>query len=160
MIEIITKNAVDLINEAKDGIDAFIHGCNCFHFMGSGVAKDIKANFPLAYEADLRTIKGDTTKLGHFSIYSHDVSYADREDSYFGNLEIVNAYTQYHYGKLHKAFDYENFSQLCDKLDDRYYGLLVGMPWIGCGLGKADKNRIYEILYKHMSNCSIIICEL
>ena len=56
----------DIIGLAKNGIfNVIIHGANCQNTMGSGVAKQIKEHFPGAYDADLRTTKGDREKLGH-----------------------------------------------------------------------------------------------
>ena len=55
----------DLIQKAKDGeFDLIVHGCNCFCTMGAGIAKQIKKNFPQAFEEDLKTEKGDHGKLG------------------------------------------------------------------------------------------------
>jgi len=58
----------DLIKLALEGkFDVIIHGCNCFCTMGAGIAKDIKSEFPEAYEADLKTEKGNKDKLGTYS---------------------------------------------------------------------------------------------
>ena len=76
----------DLIALALAGeFDVIIHGCNCQHTMGAGIAKQIKAHFPAAYAADCATPKG-ASKLGQTSSAQAD-----------GNghpLVIVNAYTQ------------------------------------------------------------------
>lgn len=61
---IIEKNA-NLLEESLDGI---IHSANCFHIMGGGIALRIRNKFPEAYEADCKTIKGDRSKLGTFSV--------------------------------------------------------------------------------------------
>ena len=58
----------DLVKLAIKGeFDLIIHGCNCFCTMGAGIAKTIKQKFPEAYEADLKTEKGDKAKLGTIS---------------------------------------------------------------------------------------------
>ena len=73
----------DLVKMAVDGkFDAIFHGCNCFHTMGSGIAKQIRVVFPEAYEADLATQHADVSKLGTVSI-------AGTGDG----LAIVNCYT-------------------------------------------------------------------
>jgi len=50
--------------------DVIIHGCNCQCTMGAGIAKQIKAQFPEAYKADLRTVKGAEEKLGPVNTYA------------------------------------------------------------------------------------------
>lgn len=58
----------DLLNFALDGrFDVIAHGCNCQCAMGKGIALSIKQQFPEAYDADLRTPKGDRAKLGTIS---------------------------------------------------------------------------------------------
>ena len=67
----------DLIDLALQGkFDVIIHGCNCFHKMGSGLAPKIRAVFPCAWQADLQTEFGSKDKLGTISygIYKGDHS--------------------------------------------------------------------------------------
>lgn len=50
----------DLIALALEGeFSVIVHGCNCQCAMGKGIAKTIKTRFPEAYQADLKTKKGD-----------------------------------------------------------------------------------------------------
>lgn len=60
----ITEVEANLLEYPVDGI---IHQANCFHIMGGGIAARIKAKFPEAYEADLKTPSGDENKMGTFS---------------------------------------------------------------------------------------------
>lgn len=53
----------DLISLFKSGDGHLIHGCNCFHTMGKGVAKQIAREFPQALEADKMTMHGCLSKL-------------------------------------------------------------------------------------------------
>jgi O-acetyl-ADP-ribose deacetylase (regulator of RNase III) len=58
----------DLIKLAKQQkFNVICHGSNCFCTFGAGIAKQIKQEFPEAYEADLKTNKGDKSKLGWYS---------------------------------------------------------------------------------------------
>ena len=78
----------DLIKLALEGeFDLIVHGCNCFCTMGAGIAKKIKEFFPEAYEADLKTEKGSSDKIG--SISSVTVTRGN------SNITVVNGYTQY-----------------------------------------------------------------
>ena len=55
----------DLIQLALAGsFDVIVHGCNCQCAMGKGIALAIKQQFPEAYDADQRTVRGDPDKLG------------------------------------------------------------------------------------------------
>ena len=50
----------DLIKFALEGnFDIIVHGCNCFHNMGGGIAKQIKQVFPAAYLEDKKSRFGD-----------------------------------------------------------------------------------------------------
>lgn len=113
-----------------------VHGCNCFNTMGSGIAKQIKKLFPNAYDEDQKTQKGDRTKLGRFS------SALCADDS----VVIVNAYTQYRYGrdKVHVNYDALRtaMSRICVDLPD----VPIAMPKIGCGLAGGDWEKVSEIL--------------
>ena len=89
----------DLIKLALKGdFDVIVHGCNCFCTMGAGIAKAIKSTFPTAYQADLKTVKGDRSKLGSYSM-------ATIENNGH-KITVVNAYTQYHYGGPGNKADY------------------------------------------------------
>ena len=58
----------NLLEMAKNGeFDIIIHGCNCLHTMGAGIAKYIKQDFPEAFQADKKTKYADKQKLGTFS---------------------------------------------------------------------------------------------
>lgn len=90
----------DLIKLALKGdFDVIVHGCNCFCTMGAGIALTIKSTFPDAYQADLKTSKGDRSKLGSYSTAT--------VQNKCHEITVVNAYTQYHYSGPGKKADYE-----------------------------------------------------
>lgn len=130
----------DLIHLAKNGtFDVIIHGCNCFNNMGVGIAKQIKQEFPEAYNADLATKKGDKKKLG---------SYTTATIPKYNNLIVINAYTQYHYGggKNQIQADYAAIQNVFNLLKVKYSGLKFGYPKIGAGHAKGDWNIISNII--------------
>jgi O-acetyl-ADP-ribose deacetylase (regulator of RNase III) len=109
----------DLIEMALEHqFDVIAHGSNCFCNMGAGIAKQIKQTFPDAFFADCKTIKGDKSKLGNISVaYQHGVT-------------IVNAYTQYSYGKgLHA--DYNAIRSCMKHIKKQFSGKAIGLPLIG-----------------------------
>lgn len=135
----------DLIRKAKDGeFDVIIHCCNCFHTMGTGIAKQIKETFPIAYIVDCKTIYGSKDKLGHYSLAKHI------EDN--KELLIINAYAQYKYGRLRKQLDYRALDSIFSKLsinipkDKR-----IGSYKLGCNNAGGDWNIVKNIISRHMS---------
>ena len=60
----------DLIEMSYNGeFDAIVHGANCRHRMGSGIARQIAEVYPDATQADIElTDFGDYLKLGTFSM--------------------------------------------------------------------------------------------
>ena len=90
----------DLLHLAlTNHFDVIVHGCNCQHTMGKGIALSIKQQFPEAYEADLRTPKADPSKLGTIS-----TAEIHRPPARF---TVVNAYTQFHYRGEGTLADYD-----------------------------------------------------
>jgi O-acetyl-ADP-ribose deacetylase (regulator of RNase III) len=140
----------DLIELTKNGeFDVIVHGCNCFHTMGGGIAAHIKKEFPSAYEADLKSPKGEKLKLGSFT-------YASPEDY---NFLIVNAYTQFDYSH-NKPFDYDAFETFLYSFESflklhfesngfssRLQKIRVGFPRIGCGLAGGNWPEVSGMLY-------------
>ena len=128
----------DLVKLALDGeFDVIIHGCNCHHIMGAGIALEIKNTFPEAWKADLATINGDNLKLGTIS------QSTTLEDS--GKLlTIVNAYTQYGVGG-NKPFNPEALVLALRQVRAFHHDKRIGFPAIGSGLGGGDWNEIFPI---------------
>ena len=134
----------DLIALAKAGqFDVIVHGCNCFCTMGSGVARAIRQTFPAVYEADRKTKKGDINKLGtceyiHCSIPGSEVT-------------VVNAYTQYNFGKTKRQYvDYDAVRKCFKCIKENCSSYRIGFPLIGAGLGGGDWNIISKIIEEEL----------
>ncbi len=135
MINKIVKG--DLVQMFKDKkFDVIIHGCNCFNTMGSGIAKQIKTEFPGAYKEDCKTQAGEHKKLGLCTVYKYET----------GQF-IVNAYTQYEYGGNHPLCYPAVYSvfNLLNK-EERLHNLRIGIPKIGAGLGGGDWEYIKDMI--------------
>ena len=142
----------DLIAMAQGGeFDVIAHGCNCQCAMGAGIAKTIKATFPEAYEADLRTEKGDRGKLGTCSLAECS---ADT-----GSVVVVNAYTQFHYRGRGKKVDYDAIRGCMAWIADRYSGRRIGLPKIGAGLGGGDWATIEAIIAEELEGEDVTVVE-
>ncbi|NMC58330.1 MAG: phosphatase [Candidatus Methanofastidiosa archaeon] len=145
----------NLITLAKEGhFDMIVHGCNCFCTMGSGIAKEIRQEFPGAYAADCKTIKGDRNKLGAFTYYDvvgDEVAF-----------RIINAYTQYNYGREENVIyvDYNAVTNVFKKLNDLYPRYRIGLPKIGAGLAGGDWDKIKNIISETLTDMDVTIVYL
>lgn len=134
----------DLIKLALTGkFDVIVHGCNCFCTMGAGIAKTIKQKFPAAYQADLKTMKGDKEKLGK-------ISYAVIELTN-GKLVVVNGYTQYDWKGRGTKADYKAIRQVFKTIKQDFSGLRIGYPAIGAGLAGGDWSVIAQIIKEELA---------
>lgn len=129
----------NLIQMANNGeFDVIIHGSNCFNTMGSGIARFIREEYPEAYEADCKTIAGDRSKIGMFT--HADVVRNGHK------ITIINAYTQYEFGKGKDHFEYDAFPSLLESIKEKYGDKRIGLPLIGCGLAGGDEVRILKMI--------------
>lgn len=141
----------DLLQLAKNGyFDIIVHGCNCFHTMGAGIARQVKNIFPEAYLVDVsETMKGDKKKLG-------TISYVNLKNTFGNPLVIVNGYTQYSIYKNEKriAVDYGAIRSVFEIIREHFLidnpKLKIGFPRIGAGLAGGDWNRISKIIDKEL----------
>lgn len=136
----------DLLQLARAGaFDVIVHGCNCFHTMGAGIAKPIKDAFPEAFEADQATPHGARDKLGTIS-----VAEVTRGAIHF---HVVNAYTQYHYRGGGRKTDYGAIQSCFEAIAERFPGAHIGYPYIGAGLGGGDWEVIKPIIDTALADC-------
>jgi len=126
-------NLLTLANQCN--YDVVIHGCNCHCLMGGGIARQIKEIFPQAYQADLKTIKGDRSKLGNFSSAIIDDKFT-----------IINAYTQYNISNVRVSVDYEAIKGVMKKVKQQFSGMRIAYPKIGAGLAGGNWNVISKII--------------
>lgn len=133
------------INNQKTVI---LHGCNCFHTMGSGIAKYLKNKFHQVYTADItQTIRGDRKKLGTFST-------AVISD----NLHILNCYTQYYYGRDNRLYaEYEAIEKCMDTVAERYSTWEIRLPKIGCGLAGGNWIVVEKIVDKTLGKFNALV---
>lgn len=145
----------DLVDLALKGeFDIIVHGANCQHTMGSGVAKAIREAFPEAYEADLATPNG-RSKLGTIS-----VAEVTRNGHAF---LVVNAYTQDHFGTDRRHVDYIAVMSAMSAVKDlaeEMHPVRIGYPKIGAGLGGGDWAVISAIIDEELEGEDHILVEL
>lgn len=129
----------DVLNSEANLI---IHQANCQHAMFSGIAAQIRKQFPEAVEADLKTIKGDEKKLGTFS-------FAKTKN---GKM-IVNMYSQFDVASPEKprATNYEAMALALEKvkaaLEKSPNKYIIGIPaLIGSDRGGGDWRVVKAII--------------
>jgi O-acetyl-ADP-ribose deacetylase (regulator of RNase III) len=148
---IIEQNA-DLLDFPLQGI---IHSANCFHTMGSGIAKRIREKYPEAFDADLKSgTKGDSHRLGSYS-----VAHCLKEDKY-----VFNLYGQYNFGAMARFTSYDAIDRGLRKIESyarENHLSTLGLPKnMGCMRGGGSwpiVRAIIEDVFKD-SSVELYIC--
>tara|TARA_R110000868_G_scaffold248084_3_gene504468 strand:+ start:185 stop:664 length:480 start_codon:yes stop_codon:yes gene_type:complete len=140
MIEEINGDLLKLFNKKK--FDAIVHGANCFHTMGAGIAKGI-SRYIAAVVADKDTITHDPHKLGTISV---------GKISKKGH--IINAYTQFYPGP---HFEYTAFISCLQIINIKYRGKHIGIPQIGCGIGGGDWYTVKKLIQMYLTDVNVTI---
>jgi O-acetyl-ADP-ribose deacetylase (regulator of RNase III) len=143
-------------------VDVIAHQANCFHTMGSGIARAIRENFPEAYEADCKTIKGDRNKMGTYSSAKVVTENPNPQLKY-----IANVYSQFDFGRDKRYTNYEAVANGLESLRNNLIkkgrdGFVVGLPWkYGCNIAGGDWDVVYAIVKSIFKESSInaIICK-
>ena len=149
----------DLIELAKEGkFDVIAHGCNCMSTMGAGIAPQMAKAFGCD-RFDMERRGRNINKLGNIDystlVLGEDAMLNTGKNQY---LTVVNAYTQYNYGRNHSdgvsnPFDYEAFTMCMRKMNTVFKGKHIGLPKIGAGLAGGDWEKIEQII-----NCELYLC--
>jgi len=147
---------------AQKDLSHIVHQANLYRTFGSGIAKEVKARFPYAFQVDQITGHGDRSKLGWFTVG------CPPEGS--GLPFVVNLYSQAgisatqrttHYAAMGKAlFDLEEILSPGDPEDPIY---VVGIPHgLGCGLAGGDWKIVRAIIESAFaeSPVRVVICQL
>ena len=147
ILKVIKGSLVDLAKKGE--FDVIIHGTNCFHWMGFGVSRRIKESYPSAYDEDLKTPKGDKTKLGTYS------------NSLVGNTTIVNAYIQYNYGLAGgSTVDLDAIRKVFRKIALKFSGKKIGYEKLGILIANEGQwNKCYEIIKEELKGCDHTLVE-
>lgn len=159
----------DLIKLAKEAkFDAIVHGCNCLSTMGAGVAPQMAKAFGCdKFEMELwgpnieklGCIDYETVVLGENAIWNLS-DYKNNKNE--PELIVINAYTQYRYGKNHAdgdvaPFDYEAFTICMRKMNHVFKGKHIGMPKIGSHLAGGDWELIRPIIQKELKDARVSV---
>jgi len=129
-----------------------------------------------AYKAKTQN-HGNINKLGQID-YEHQYLWFDHPNAKDGlavamghkttgqpnvkDLFVVNAYTQYKYGRNHEdgvanPLDYEALTLCMRKINHIFKGKKIGLPQIGAGLAGGDWNRIKAIIQTELKDCETTV---
>jgi O-acetyl-ADP-ribose deacetylase (regulator of RNase III) len=161
----------DLIELAKEGkFDVIAHGCNCFCNMGAGIAPQMaKTFFADRMIGENQKYRGDIDKLGtidhHYITDKGDhLRISNPNDLHVGDVlvTVVNAYTQYGFGRNHPGgkmipLDYEALTLCMRKINHKFKGEHIGLPKIGAGLAGGDWERIKKIIQDELIDCKVTV---
>ena len=159
----------DLIELAKQGMfDVIAHGCNCLCTMGAGIAPQMAREFGCdAFSLESAKHKGDINKLGQVDYMGFNIveDGKDRVSIFYKTnpeLYVVNAYTQYKYGRNHsngvsKPLDYEALTLCFRKMNHVFKGKHIGLPWIGCGLAGGSKSIVRKLIKAELADCKVTV---
>ena len=156
----------DLITLAKAGtFDVIAHGCNCHSTMGAGIAPQMARAFGCDRFV-MERIGSDVNKLGNIDYQTFVLTKLTADDIKNGNfkpeLTVVNAYTQFNYGRNHadgdaKPLSYEALTLCMKKINVLFAGKHIGLPKIGAGLAGGDWERIKFIIQRELQDCQVTV---
>jgi O-acetyl-ADP-ribose deacetylase (regulator of RNase III) len=132
------------------GCTAIAHCCNTKNIFGGGIAKQIKEEYPVAYEADCIAAKEGYNKLGNVSVAE-----------IVNGKRIINVYGQQNYGTEKRQLDYEAFYVAFELIRNKFEQAhkegrtrVLGVPkFIGCGLAGGEWS-IIEAMFKYLFEAS------
>ena len=126
--------------------DVIVHGCNCFHTMGGGIANQIKRLYNEAFQVDVfETQYGSQDKLGTISFTKHTTPI------------IVNTYTQYGMSADYQQADYNAIRSTLKLVKAQFTRKKISMPLIGAGLAGGNWETILSIIIDELSDEDITI---
>ena len=129
-----------------------LHGCNCLHTMGAGIAKYLSTVYPQVYDADVsQSKKNDKSKLGSFTTAIITPKF-----------HILNCYTQYDYMRRNSTappVDYDAIRSCCKKVAERYRGWEIRTPKIGCGLAGGSWGIVQDIFIDELKGLAVTVYE-
>jgi O-acetyl-ADP-ribose deacetylase (regulator of RNase III) len=155
----------DLLELAANGTAGIIvHGCNCFHAMGGGIAGLLAQRFPEIPRVDIyQSPHGLPRKLGTFTEATVTYQRLRGIDGVVSEHELdtpftcVNLYTQFTPGP---DFIESIFIFGLKRLNEYYAGKHLWFPRIGCGIGGGNWERVEGLLLEHLKDCEVTVVVL
>lgn len=144
-MKIITGNIIELAKEGR--FDLIVHGCNCEKSMGAGLARQIRLEFPAAYEADLADDREPEEKLG--AVSGAKIRYTNDEGK-TSKFYIMNGYTQLYARGYGVLVDYDAIRSVFATIAYHFPNARIAYPKIGAGLARGDWDVIEDIIEEEL----------
>jgi O-acetyl-ADP-ribose deacetylase (regulator of RNase III) len=155
----------DLLKLAlTEEVTHIVHGCNCFHAMGSGIAGLLAKQFPEIPKADRDTKSGDIKKLasysrayvteGQYQVFNKDGTSITEPRSLVYPFHCINLYTQYSPGA---DFLPSLFPEALKLLNKDFKGRTLYFPMIGCGIGGGDWATVMSDMLKYLKDVNVVV---
>lgn len=140
-MKVLKGNLLQLVDQGM--FDVAVHGCNCEHKMGGGIAKDFKLTYPEVSRAD-RATPVSTDKLGTFSV-------ARVKTASGAACVILNAYTQASWRGNGCKVSEENLRSVFRAVREQFHGARIGYPKIAAGRGGGDWAQIARVIDEELA---------
>jgi O-acetyl-ADP-ribose deacetylase (regulator of RNase III) len=139
----------DIVELAKEGqFDLIVHGCNCEQSMGAGLARQIRIEFPEAYQADLSYDRELEDRLGTISGTKIKTTDVNGESHKF---YVMNGYTQLHARGYGVLADYDAIRSVFSTIASHFPNARIAYPKIGAGLARGDWDVIEDIIDEELA---------
>lgn len=138
MLNVKMENAIDAL--MKGEINLLAHGVNCSGGFGSGVAGELSNRLPIVKEGYLHRFNNQGWQLGAIQEVTLKTPVKCR---------VLNCATQQNYGRDGAKYtDEAKVSDVLSRVAGQYCspGDRLGFPFIGTGLGGADKDSVFAEL--------------
>ena len=184
----VTEIKGNLITLAENGeFDVIVQGNNCFCVQKAGLAPQmVKAFGTDEFTMERAKFKGDINKLGtiDYEIYPtnefgkgflpkgqktigknlYEMLNKFSSDEKIEGVFIVNAYTQYGFGKNHSngtetPVDYDAITMVMRKMNHEFKGMHIGLPRLGSGLANGNWHKIKGIILRELTDCDVTLVE-
>ena len=146
-MEIIQGDIIELFKSNK--YDIIVHGCNCKHVMGVGLAYYLKKEYPEILMQD---------KI--YDRYPGDILAVKTM-----NGDIINCYTQMYPGRSKgyrndTSMDrYKYVKECLTKIDNKYKNKKIGVPYIGTGYGGLSRSIVKDLIKGSFKNNKIFLID-
>ena len=171
-------NMLDLLEAGA--FEYGMHGCNCFHAMGGGIAGEIARRYPVVPAVDKKmTAHGDPRKLSTFTsakvtskaviLPAKGIPWSDKyemplapsvtyeEYPLENHFTLINLYTQFTPGP---DFIPSIFPTAIRGINSNFKGKTIGIPLLGCGIGGGDWLKVMNDLLIHGPDVNWEVCVL
>lgn len=163
MVKHIKGNLITLAMQGE--FDVIAHGCNCFCTQKKGLAPQMVEAFhtdKFPVESDLSR-KGDINKLGTLDSMIYLGGYNQIVNRGKFDLVVINAYTQYHWREADPhtgvPLNYTALNLCLQKINRKYKGKKIGLPWIGTDLAGGNKQTVELMIENLLIDCDVTVVE-